>query len=65
MDFDLNKLLHDQQAAYLERSKNVIPFPTTAQARALHAEGKVIVHKPEALKKFVERTDDDFGPEAA
>lgn len=60
--FDLNKVLHDQQAAYLERSKNVIPFPTTAQARALHAEGKVIVHKPESLKHF---NDDPEPPEAA
>lgn len=62
--FDLNKVLHDQQAAYLERS-NVVQFPTAAMARKLHAEGKVIVHKPIALQKFVERTDDDFGPEAA
>lgn len=62
--FDLNKVLHDQQAAYLERS-NVVVFPTTALARELHAQGKKIVHRPEALRKFVERTDDDFGPEAA
>lgn len=62
---DLNKILCEQQQQALDYGNNVVQFPTTALARALHAEGKVIVHKPEALKKFVERTDDDFGPEAA
>lgn len=54
-----------QQQQALDYGNNVVPFPTTAFARQLHAEGKKIVHKPEALRRFVERTDDDFGPEAA
>lgn len=54
-----------QQQQALDYGNNLIQFPTTAQARELHAQGKKLVHKPEALRKFVERNDDDFGPEAA
>lgn len=46
-------------------SAQVIPIPTLAMRNKLHAEGKRIVHRPAELQKFVERTDDDFGPEAA
>jgi len=47
-------------------ANNVIPFPSFERAKELHAQGKVVVHKPEELRKFVERTDDDFfGGDAA
>ena len=65
MKFDLMKEGLRQQAQALEYGKNVIPFPTTAQARALHAQGKVIVHKPAELQRFVERSDDDTFPDDA
>lgn len=38
---------------------NVVPFPTVALAKKLHAQGKCIVHKP------CQPDDDDFPPQAA
>lgn len=51
-----------QQQQALDYGNNVIPFPTPELAKWLHERNKVLVHKPEALRNFVERTDDDFGP---
>lgn len=61
-EFDLMKHGLEQQAMALEMSNNVIQFPTTAQARAIRAEGKKLVHKPESLKHF---NDDPEPPQAA
>lgn len=53
------------QNLIVEANKKVIPFPTPELARELHAQGKVIVHKPAELQRFVERSDDDTSPDDA
>lgn len=64
-EFDLMKHGLEQQAMALEYGRNVIPFPTAAKAAELRAQGKVIVHKPAELQRFVDRFDDDTFPDDA
>jgi hypothetical protein len=41
-----------KQIAKVRESAKVVPFPTPELARELHAQGKVLVHKPASLKSF-------------
>lgn len=54
------------QKQIVEANNNVVPFPTPELAKKLHAEGKVIVHKPNKFKAHeCVHSDDDLPPEAA
>lgn len=47
--------IFEQQAKQIElvrESAKVVPFPSQELARELHAQGKVLVHKPSSLKSF-------------
>lgn len=57
--------IFEEQAKAIQKvreASNVVPLPTHKLVKQLHAEGKVLVHKP-TPKAF--QSDDDLPPEAA
>lgn len=61
----MNTAKHVREANETTERGNVVQFPTAARAAELRAQGKVIVHKPAELQRFVERSDDDTFPDDA